>query len=1001
MAKLFETISNFGRGINNVKNPRDLDIAEVADCRNWNVSKNGELIPRSEFATATNGSALTLSTNTVPNVTASLHGGYGLHYFEPDTITGVHGVSITGTNTTTNPAQGNVDGSTSNYSLLFTGENIQICADTSGSISFWTHPNQKLYDGTIFPFRIIVSGTSSNDGEYLVTSLASVGTGSFSLTTGTITWNSAGTAMVCDGVTFIDEAINASTTVTIKRPGFAGDAMLAIGDADTNRVYIYKDSTDAIHSFTDTTLNNSSAAFTGGATSFSSQQWRLDGYNANLKVGQVITSSSSSQLRPNTQVINIQSRGDAKFYTNKKPLIAVAHNFSGLTFSDSTIDLNKFPFDYSNAGADTKPRFVFYEVDGALRVADGNHNNATKSKWYGYIDRKVFITNIGSGTYRNPQEQTYNGKPGYYIEEVSLDAPTDAPFTAHGSVDNNAEMPDAGEGWGLSVTSSSETGEWDGLTYEFASTFIYDGNQESLLKNYDNQYTHSAGFKMLINVFAKRGDSAEYGRRISGGRIYIREYGSNDDWTLFVDIDITEGARGNLSEDYYEWRRGDGNSGREEFRITENNTDTDYESDHWVIVADRPNLDTYTSINGFAPDSAEISFGGDSGQTYRCATVAGQRVFVANVKQNDGKSSSAGSEDDRATHFGDRIMFSQIGKYDTFLSQNTIDISKGDSEDYQALAYYADRLLAFKQRKLQVINISSPSPSRWFLEDTVEYAGVQNQYSVCSTEYGIVWGNENGAYLYNGKEIINISEGKIANTGQTSYSAVNWSAFASPNVGYIAETKQVIFVDNVSNSENALYYDLNYKSWYYGLNAAPNANNSGVTNGGSFNPIMSNFVNSSDGKLIVAYDTQSTNLGDAGTNKVVLTSHQTAEQGHKAYLLQTKDLDFGVPGRKKKVYAIYINYRHSGSTAIDDSEVEYMRDNNGSWVSFNSTSSTIAQTHSLNNNYSTLKLPLADTGGVPCQSMAFKFNFDNLNEDSKFALNDIVIEYRVLHKRAA
>tara|TARA_E500000305_G_C4029639_1_gene244230 strand:+ start:8378 stop:11368 length:2991 start_codon:yes stop_codon:yes gene_type:complete len=996
MAKQFLTIDNFGRGINNVKNPRDLATAEVADCRNWNISKNGELIPRSEFATATNGSALTLSTNTVPNITASLNAGYGLHYFEPDSATGVHGTSITGTNTTTNPAQGNVDGSTSNYSLIFTGENIQICAATSGSISFWTHPNQKLYDGTIFPFRIVVSGTSSNDGEYLVTSLASIGTGTYA----SVTWNSTGTAMVCDGVTFTNEAINASTTVTIKKPGFVGDAMLAIGDADTNRVYIYKDSTDAIHSFTDTTMNNASAAFTGGVTSISSQQWRLDGYNSNLKVGQVITSSTFGKLNPNTQVMNINSMSDGKFYSNKVPRIEVAENTT-YTFSDSTIDLNRAPLDWSGVAANEKPKFVFYEVDGALRIADGNLNNQTKPKWYGYIDRKVLVTAGSGSTYVSPLETSFNAKPGYYIEEGGLGKPSSAPFTAHGSVNNSDEMPVDGRGWGLSVTASSEIGEWEGLTYEFASSFIYDGNQESTLKKYNAQYTHSAGFKMLVNVFAQRGNTGEYPRRVSGGRIYIREAGSNDKYTLFVDIDITDGARTNLIEDYYQWRRADGASGISEFRITENNTEADYQSDHWVMVSDRPNQDTYDSINTFSPDMKQYAFGGIFYSTYQCAVVAGQRVFVANVKFNDGKANQREDLENRAKHFGDRIMFSQIGKYDTFLPQNTIDISKGDSESYQALAYYGDRLLAFKQRKVQVINIAAPSPSRWFLEDTVEYAGVDNQYSVCNTENGVVWGNSNGAFLYNGSEVVNISEGKIANTGQTSYSSVNWSGFINPNVGYIAETKQVIFVDSATTGEDAFYYDMQYKSWYYGANAAPNANNSGVTNGSSFNPKMSNFVNTSSGKLIAAYDTQSTNLGDAGANKVVLTYHQTAEQGHKNYLVQTKDLDFGNPGRKKKVYAIYINYRHSGSTAINDSEVEYMRDNNGSWASFNATSSTIPQTHSSNNNYSTLKLRLSDSGGVSCQSMAFKFNFDNLNEDSKFALNDIVIEYRVLYKRAA
>ena len=74
MPKQFLNIDNFGKGINNVKNPRDLSIGEMADCQNWNVSKNGELVPRSQFKGTTNNNSLILgSTNTVDNFTASLN----------------------------------------------------------------------------------------------------------------------------------------------------------------------------------------------------------------------------------------------------------------------------------------------------------------------------------------------------------------------------------------------------------------------------------------------------------------------------------------------------------------------------------------------------------------------------------------------------------------------------------------------------------------------------------------------------------------------------------------------------------------------------------------------------------------------------------------------------------------------------------------------------------------------------------------------------------------
>ena len=116
MPKQFLSINNFGRGINNVKNPRDLSIGEMADCRNWNVSKNGELVPRSEWNTENDNDAYRIGTNYVDNFTASLNPGYGLFYFEADDPIGVRGASIRANGSTGDIGQG-PDGN-SEYTFL-------------------------------------------------------------------------------------------------------------------------------------------------------------------------------------------------------------------------------------------------------------------------------------------------------------------------------------------------------------------------------------------------------------------------------------------------------------------------------------------------------------------------------------------------------------------------------------------------------------------------------------------------------------------------------------------------------------------------------------------------------------------------------------------------------------------------------------------------------------------------------------------------------------------
>ena len=155
MPKRFYSLDNFGKGINNVKNPRDLTVGEMAECVNWNVSKNGELIPRSEWKTATDGSALTLSSNTVPVHTASLKPGYGLFYFEADDPIGVGGGTARGNGATGNTGQG-PDGNSKHTICFYDSDKIFINDD-----NFWTD-NNVVSSVSELPQKILISGASNS-----------------------------------------------------------------------------------------------------------------------------------------------------------------------------------------------------------------------------------------------------------------------------------------------------------------------------------------------------------------------------------------------------------------------------------------------------------------------------------------------------------------------------------------------------------------------------------------------------------------------------------------------------------------------------------------------------------------------------------------------------------------------------------------------------------------------------------------------------------------------
>ena len=187
--------------------------------------------------------------------------------------------------------------------------------------------------------------------------------------------------------------------------------------------------------------------------------------------------------------------------------------------------------------------------------------------------------------------------------------------------DNVLPIIERGTGWNIGVDDGTADGDWEVGTYEFYETFIYDGNQESLPIQIGNgaatiaAFTHAAaGAKSLrVSIYA----DLAYSGRITGGRIYTRLQNTDDDLTMLADIDIVKGVRMSLDGDHKSWSYQDGKGYYVVGNATGNST--------------KPNLDTYTTINGFSPDVKFLGIGGMN-EGYKASVVSGRRVFIANVK---------------------------------------------------------------------------------------------------------------------------------------------------------------------------------------------------------------------------------------------------------------------------------------------------------------------------------------------------------------------------------
>jgi len=535
-----------------------------------------------------------------------------------------------------------------------------------------------------------------------------------------------------------------------------------------------------------------------------------------------------------------------------------------------------------------------------------------------------------------------------------------APFASF--ADTDSPILERGLGWNIGVDDGTAEGDWEEGTYEFYQSFIYDGNQESLPVKMGNgaaetAFTHdAAGQKSLqVSIYA----DLAYNGRITGGRIYTRLSTTDDDFVLLADIDIVKGVRTTLDGDHVDWTYEAGKGYYVVSSAVGNSTS--------------PNLDTYTTINGFSPDVNFVAIGG-AGELYKASVVANRRAFIANVKI---KTKSGDIE-----KYGDRLMYSEIGKFDTFLEHNFIDVSKGDFGEYTAIESYADRLLAFKNNLVHIINIASPSASNWYLEETVKYFGVNFPFSVAKTKYGIAWVSDDGCYLYDGKSVRNLIDRKVA-VSSPSFTETNrpWNDWYRGTthlkdvmLGYDSISNSLIMMrspnDSTSSSEQAWIYDFDSNGWSY--------NTKIFTDSESY----TNFITDWNNNLVLAYDNGST----ATFQKYLPVSVAQANQD-----FVTKDIDFGEPGLIKKIYKVIVTYKSDGAEttpfkyAIDGIQ-NFSGGGGGTFTGNFADTSDVWDV-----------VTLTTTNPISCQSIQIKFDAPTAGI---FEINDMTIEYRVIGNKA-
>lgn len=368
-------------------------------------------------------------------------------------------------------------------------------------------------------------------------------------------------------------------------------------------------------------------------------------------------------------------------------------------------------------------------------------------------------------------------------------------------------------GLNLTVDASSSTGTFEGDDYEFGYTFVYYGNQESLIYKYTRSITLTVDKAASLSFrITKPSD-----RRVTGFRVYCRKQPSGltgyvESWGLIAEIDFANGIRTSYYSDL--WRDLDTSD------VTGDDAAAESNKYFWlrdtivyrqIIGVEGPSEVTYEVINGYSSQEMSLK------AKYKAATVCNGRAFIANVK-------IPVDLDANEVAFGDRIMYSPVHKYDVFPTSFFMGIVPNDGDEFIALVNYADRLLAFKKRTVYIINVSKPLPQDWFVEDKHERMGVDTPAGVTVTDEGVLWVNTEGVYFYNGDRVVNLTERSVEGVPQRIIDVDNWSVTALARIGYEPDKRRVyIFNDADSNQTGGYILDLRTGAWSKSSNGAASA----------------------------------------------------------------------------------------------------------------------------------------------------------------------------------
>lgn len=596
-------------------------------------------------------------------------------------------------------------------------------------------------------------------------------------------------------------------------------------------------------------------------------------------------------------------------------------------------------FEVSFVTTPTQPN-ISNITDGGINIVTTANPDSATDNVVGIESTRMFVTkasspgDISSNTDLQVDDIIYLGDEAMKITANSSTSSTNVRklSVTRGEFGTGILEYEAGTQLKKSTDEPIGGGGWASGQYEFTHTLVNYTGDETLPHTPISTTASITIGDFFSDINVRVNASNVFRRNEKGFRVYTRLKDTNDRFILFLDADYERGVRTNLFDEYTAWDSTSYPASGEMANVT-------------GLSAKNPSLDTYESVTGYSQTEKSISLGTKGG--YKAATVCSRRAWIANVRKDD-------------VVYDDRIYYSPVNRFATFPDSFFLDIGINDGDSFTALHSLGDKLLAYKKKKLFIINVQSTSDAGWYLESEHEGVGCNNQESVVKTPFGICWVNDEGVFIYTGQSVpVEISLLLDDNTFKS-------NSGERSSIGYNRKYKQLVVCQDTTGTDDFLVYDFSSQGWSI---------TKSMSNG------MSNFIDSVDGLYFIEY-------ANGNNNKVV--KKLSGDKGVEQITVRTKDIDFGAPGKVKKIYKVYITAKDDGGSSNGNTlTLKYAL--NGSTSYSNATTAT--PTDGLG-QFDTLVYTL----GVDCESISFELQDESGEE---IEINDISIEFRAKYKRAS